>query len=131
MHHPERRQGPHSRDTDALDREILDGYERWAGRVWAHRGKIMLAISMCTGLAGCVVGYIGRAHDLDAVRADAAATRAEAAIVRVRLDSTIAAVRVQMEDAHITKITVCSLSRRLDPAGTPAECSAIPSSREP
>jgi hypothetical protein len=112
---PDRRHSHGRRSEDELAPELLLGYERWAGHVWAHRGKIAAMIGMAGSLAGCVVGYFGRAHDLDDMKL-------RVARVETRLDSAVADVRELTTSARIQNITLCSLSRRLDPAGTPAEC---------
>jgi hypothetical protein len=57
---------------------------------------------------GCVVGYVGRAHDLDDVR------------VRLAKVEQYQAEQVKTEALKMSML--CSLTRRIDPLGTPAEC---------
>jgi hypothetical protein len=102
---------------DALDPAILLGYEAWAGSVWRHRGKIAAGIGMLGTLVGCVAGYIGRAHDLDDVKSRLA-----------RVEETQATL-LQSESLKMSML--CSLTRRIDPLGTPAECGAIQRSVKP
>lgn len=99
-------------DEEALDPHVLRGYERWAGQMWKHRGKIALVFGTCTSIAGCVVGYMGRAHDMD----DFKTRLTKVEVVQneqVRLDG----VKMQM---------LCSLVRRIDPPGVPADCNVPP-----
>jgi hypothetical protein len=130
-HAPERRHAHGRRSDDVLTAEVLDGYERWAGRVWAHRGKIAAGIGLLGSLAGCVVGYLGRAHDLDGMKAEIVATKTEITATRARLDSTVDDVRELKTIARIQTNTLCSLSRRLDPAGTPSDCAIYSPPRHP
>jgi hypothetical protein len=115
--HVGRRQGDDLHD-DALDPAILLGYEQWAGQVWRHRGKLAAIIGMTGSLAGCVVGYLGRSHDLDGVKTHVTVDSARIAKVEEfqAAQERTEAVKMQM---------LCSLTRRIDPLGVPVECGAI------
>lgn len=102
-------------DEDKLDPSVLLGYERWAGQIWRHRGKVAAAIGMTASLAGCVVGYLGRAHDLDAVKARITADSTRLANVEV-----VVSEQAKLEALKMSML--CSLVRRVDPPGVPAEC---------
>jgi hypothetical protein len=107
---PERRQSGGRRADDELTPEILLGYERWAGQLWRHRGKLAVLIGATTSLAGCVVGYMGRAHDIDEVK------------VRLARVEVVQDEQVRLEGVKMQML--CSLVRRIDPLGVPADCTA-------
>lgn len=107
------------RDDDALDPAVLAGYEQWAGQMWRNRGKIAAVLAVCSSLAGCVVGYLGRAHDLDLVRT-------EVTVTVTRLEKVEAAVTEQAQAEAVNRQMLCSLVRRVDPPGVPPECGMAP-----
>lgn len=108
---PERRRSSGRRSEDELSSEILLGYERWAGAIWRHRGKVAAMIGMTGSLVGCVVGYVGRAHDLDDVRS--------------RLVKVEQYQEDQVKTEALKMSMLCSLMRRIDPLGTPVECGTM------
>lgn len=120
----ERRQqaGRRETDDDKLTAEILLGYERWAGAVWRHRGKVLFACSLLAGATGCVVGYLGREHDLDNVR-----TAVSVNAKRITKLEEVQAAQLQSEP--LNRQMLCSLMRRIDPNGVPPECNAPPTPR--
>ena len=110
--------GRRTSDEDALDADVLLGYEKWAGQIWRHRGKLAAIIGMTGSIAGCVVGYLGRSHDLDAIRVHVSADSLRLA----RVES------VQLEQAKLEALKMsmlCSLVRRVDPRGVPVECGTM------
>jgi hypothetical protein len=115
---PERRKGARREDDlrdDALDPAVLLGYEQWAGMIWRHRGKILFAFTVLSGAVGCVAGYLGRQHDLERVN-----ERVTANSDRITKVEQLQAEQRQMEPVKM--LMLCSLTRRIDPQGVPAEC---------
>lgn len=120
----ERRHSHGRRSDDELSTDILLGYERWAGHFWRHRGKIAAAIGLLGSALGCVAGYLGRAHDLDQVKAQLSVNTADIRTLEQR--------QTEHEiDVRVNRQMLCSLTRRLDPAGLPEECTAAPTTPTP
>ena len=103
---------------DALDPAHCSYPSSTAGSVWKHRGKIAVAIGLVSTLAGCVAGYLGRADDLNDVRARLARDSART----TALESDVG--RLERNES-LKMLMLCSLTRRIDPLGVPVECGTL------